>query len=228
MQNQKRIDMLVKDGLKQYICEDCKIGNIWNNAPLVLQLHHIDGNHKNNDIKNIKILCPNCHSQTTNFRSKKNIDDSIWIQLLSESKTIGEAISKSKKYPSGALYKRLEALIVKFNLSHIAKYDYISNKRNSKNKTKNCKYCNKEFQSKNIYCSEDCRIKATTTLKYTNEFCEQLIEYVKEYGWMKASQHYNTKSEVILREAIKRYIKRNNLNIDFYSISKFKNHSSKK
>lgn len=56
--------------LKEHKCEKCGIGEIWNGEPLVLQVHHIDGNHTNNRVSNILILCPNCHSQTDNFGSR--------------------------------------------------------------------------------------------------------------------------------------------------------------
>ena len=63
--------------LKKYLietrgekCEDCGLNPIWNNKPLVLQLDHIDGNSDNNYPNNLRLLCPNCHSQTDNFGSK--------------------------------------------------------------------------------------------------------------------------------------------------------------
>lgn len=51
-------------------CEECGQQNIWNNKPLTLELHHIDGNSKNNKRENLQILCPNCHTQTPNHRGK--------------------------------------------------------------------------------------------------------------------------------------------------------------
>ena len=42
----------------------------WNGNPLKLQLHHINGNHNDNRIENLQILCPNCHTQTDNFCGK--------------------------------------------------------------------------------------------------------------------------------------------------------------
>lgn len=51
-------------------CEGCGIEN-WNGKPLVFQIHHIDGDHKNNVLSNLKLLCPNCHSQTENYSNKK-------------------------------------------------------------------------------------------------------------------------------------------------------------
>ena len=71
---------LVSDGspaLKKYLietrgkkCEECGQEGTWNNKPLVLQLDHIDGDSDNNFPLNIRLLCPNCHSQTENFGSK--------------------------------------------------------------------------------------------------------------------------------------------------------------
>ena len=34
-----------------------------------LEINHIDGNPLNNDISNLEVLCPNCHSLTPNFRA---------------------------------------------------------------------------------------------------------------------------------------------------------------
>lgn len=31
-----------------------------------MELHHKDGNHHNNNLNNLEILCPNCHAQETN------------------------------------------------------------------------------------------------------------------------------------------------------------------
>lgn len=62
---------LLKEGLKENKCEICKITE-WNGKPLVMQLHHIDGNNKNNSLDNLQMLCPNCHSQTENYCGSAN------------------------------------------------------------------------------------------------------------------------------------------------------------
>ena len=49
-------------------CSMCNIGPIWNNEPLTLQLDHIDGNSDNNLPNNLRLLCPNCHSQTATYK----------------------------------------------------------------------------------------------------------------------------------------------------------------
>lgn len=48
-------------------CTECNLGPIWNKKSLVLTVDHIDGNAANNMPINLRLLCPNCHSQTDTF-----------------------------------------------------------------------------------------------------------------------------------------------------------------
>ena len=52
------------------VCEECGQEPFYNGKSLVLQLDHIDGDSDNNYPSNLRLLCPNCHSQTVNFGSK--------------------------------------------------------------------------------------------------------------------------------------------------------------
>lgn len=61
---------LVSAGLKKYECESCGITE-WNGSPISLELNHIDGNSGNHSLENLELICPNCHSQTETYRSKK-------------------------------------------------------------------------------------------------------------------------------------------------------------
>lgn len=87
----------VPDGspaLKKYLiekfgdrCFECGQESTWNNKPLVLQVDHIDGDSDNNYPKNLRLLCPNCHTQTENFGSKgqgsryrKNTKRNLYLQ----------------------------------------------------------------------------------------------------------------------------------------------------
>ena len=51
-------------------CECCKL-NEWIDKPITLELEHIDGDRCNNEKNNLKLLCPNCHSQTSTWRRCK-------------------------------------------------------------------------------------------------------------------------------------------------------------
>ncbi len=54
---------------QDYKCDVCKISD-YNGLPITLELDHINGDATNNTEKNLRCLCPNCHSQTPTYRSK--------------------------------------------------------------------------------------------------------------------------------------------------------------
>jgi hypothetical protein len=66
----------VKRWVKNYLieirgnkCEICEISS-WNGKNLTLQCDHIDGNAANTTPENLRIICPNCHSQTETYGNK--------------------------------------------------------------------------------------------------------------------------------------------------------------
>jgi hypothetical protein len=62
---------LLREGLLEAKCygEECGIVE-WKGKPISLQLHHISGDNLNHRIENLRLLCPNCHSQTATFAGK--------------------------------------------------------------------------------------------------------------------------------------------------------------
>ena len=64
--------LLISQHNRPYHCVICKLGSIWQNKELVLQLDHINGINNDNRLENLRFLCPNCHSQTDTFCSKNN------------------------------------------------------------------------------------------------------------------------------------------------------------
>lgn len=50
-------------------CSKCLL-TTWLDQPIALELEHIDGNHDNNALSNLCLLCPNCHAQTPTYRGK--------------------------------------------------------------------------------------------------------------------------------------------------------------
>jgi len=55
-----------------HCCESCR-NSEWIGKPITIELEHVDGNNKNNVRENLKLLCPNCHSQTPTWRRRKTV-----------------------------------------------------------------------------------------------------------------------------------------------------------
>jgi len=50
-------------------CEHCGLTK-WLGKKIPLELHHKDGNKKNNTKKNLLLVCPNCHTFTDTYKGK--------------------------------------------------------------------------------------------------------------------------------------------------------------
>lgn len=68
----KQKEILIESGALEYMCYECGQQSEWNGKPLVLQFDHIDGDPCNNNLDNLRILCPNCHTQTTTWGGKNS------------------------------------------------------------------------------------------------------------------------------------------------------------
>jgi DNA-binding transcriptional ArsR family regulator len=62
---------LIKEGVLENKCLWCGI-HTWRGRELVLQLDHVNGDSSDNRRENLRLLCPNCHSQTETFCGKNN------------------------------------------------------------------------------------------------------------------------------------------------------------
>lgn len=63
---------LVREGLLVYHCAECDNDGTWRGKQLTLQLDHRNGDHCDNQIDNLRLLCPNCHTQTPTHSGKRH------------------------------------------------------------------------------------------------------------------------------------------------------------
>lgn len=137
---------LIREGVKKYQCEKCGLSE-WNNEPITLELHHINGNHNDNHLENLQILCPNCHSQTVSFvgKNKNIVDDNAIAELLKREERCKEEIL-SNKYYWGELRKT------------------------DSKPLKKCMMCGKEYKGRGEkYCSKECANKSAQKMNITKE-----------------------------------------------------------
>lgn len=121
---------LIDEGVKEYKCECCGIGDEWNGMQLSLQLDHINGINNDNRIENLRFICPNCHSQSETFSGrnrnvnihKKCIECGCKIRKNSERCLICENKSRDGKYVKFSIDKNLlETLIHEKSFSEIGR-----------------------------------------------------------------------------------------------------------
>lgn len=221
--NQRLIKIMLENDLREYKCEVCGCDGNWYGKKITLQLHHIDGDNKNNVMDNLQILCPNCHSVTDNygFKNKRNyntLGDNKYIDLINNSD-----VGKNKKNKK-RVFKEIELTCKHCNelfkttirysdrkfCSKKCNYEYRKlNKEevNKKEELRKCIGCNNDFnivgrKKECRYCSNDCYLNSKTIkLDISNDELKKLLSE-------------KTQKEVanilgITKSSLYRYIKRN-------------------
>ncbi len=69
IQSSKLKRRLVSEGVLSEVCSNCRKTK-WLGHPIPLELDHINGNHSDNQLSNLRLLCPNCHALTPTYRGK--------------------------------------------------------------------------------------------------------------------------------------------------------------
>lgn len=87
---------LYKEGLKSPKCECCGIES-WNGLPIVFDLDHINGINTDHRLENLRILCPNCHSQTPTFKGKNCKLKKITKEKVKQKKPVAKVNKEQRK-----------------------------------------------------------------------------------------------------------------------------------
>lgn len=113
--------------LRGHKCEKCGLTE-WLNQEIPLEVHHIDGDHKNNVLDNLQLLCPNCHALTENWRgrnivkkTKEIISEQNFVTALQNNTSVRQALISLGLTGAGANYDRAYDLINKYNIEHLKK-----------------------------------------------------------------------------------------------------------
>lgn len=104
---------LLEAKIFENVCERCKRTTEWEGEILSLHLDHKDGDRTNNELSNLRLLCPNCHSLTPNYTGKKRkgkhfTDLGIYNQITINRCFCGVPISKGSTYCRRCAPKRQE------------------------------------------------------------------------------------------------------------------------
>ena len=80
---------LLREGVLQAVCVGCHRTE-WRGRPIPLELDHIDGDRSNNELGNLRLLCPNCHAQTDTYRGR-NVGRPHGVSSLDDDLVISRA-----------------------------------------------------------------------------------------------------------------------------------------
>lgn len=101
---------------EKYKCNHCNITE-WKGKPINLDLDHINGDTFDNTLKNLRFLCPNCHSQTKTYKGRNvncgkiKVSDDKLLKALNKTSNIRQALISVKLSPRGANYSRALKLL---------------------------------------------------------------------------------------------------------------------
>lgn len=97
IQSHKLKIKLIKEKIFQHQCSRCKLTE-WQDVQIPLELDHIDGDNHNNELKNLRLLCPNCHALTDTYRAKnkKTVRSKKEIENIISELPANEEVLKSE------------------------------------------------------------------------------------------------------------------------------------
>jgi len=150
--------LIIKKNLLPYKCSLCDMGPVWNGKELKFQLDHINGIRTDHRLENLRMVCPNCHSQTETYcaKNKKRTFPSRQkiIDVAKETHSITEAIRVLGI--NNINYEKIENIIIEEDI----------NQKKKPLSVRNCKSCGSQIMSRaKLYCSNSCNQRASVPEK---------------------------------------------------------------
>lgn len=187
-------DLSILQGRK---CQNCGLAE-WNQQPITLEVHHIDGDHLNNSLENLILLCPNCHSQTSNYKirnKRKEIDDEELLQALKEKKSIREALLSVGLTGSGGNYARAYSLMYSdssiLDKNLVKQTEFIDDRLE---KTRRCA-CGNIIHSKTANQCRDCYNKSQQKVERPDR--EVLKELIRSESFCEIGKNFGVTDNAI-------------------------------
>ena len=112
--------------LKNHTCEECSLTS-WRGKSITFEIDHIDGDITNNELTNLKLLCPNCHSQTKTWRGrninngKKKFSNEEILKQYKKHKNIHKTLIALNMAPKGANYLTIKRVLSNNNIKFKSK-----------------------------------------------------------------------------------------------------------
>ncbi len=104
-------------------CAICGMTPLWNGKLLKFEMDHISGTRTDESRENLRLICPNCHSQTPTFKVGNNkritstkYSDEDLITALQKNVSGYQAIKSLGMNPHGGNYMRVRRIIKKYDL----------------------------------------------------------------------------------------------------------------
>lgn len=218
---------LIKEGYFEDECVSCGVGNMWNGKRLTLHLDHINGVNDDNRIENLRILCPNCHSQTDTYAGKNTrtsiepyIQEGVFEKIKEDFLNPNLSIKEVLERNNISMYI-LKKIMEHKGMSH-RRSDYevwVKTKRPNKNKMKKetkslgytastygkvlkypykkCEDCDRMVIKKNKRC-EDCHFRNKFTVKLEDmPTKEELIHMIAESSFEEVGTRYGISGNAI-------------------------------